>query len=1455
MPQFLRIMKRMLYRLLALVLVGLSFTDSAQATHYMGVDIFYQCIGPCSYRIYHRTYYDCTGAATAIPVQTAIPGAPNGVNFTGYNADGTPCNDAPMPNSGWIFESYGEVTPLCPDAKNPPPGQSSATGCDGTNPNPPINGVAEAVFYRDYNFCTVTCTKYKITWGTCCRNDAITSGAEQEAIFSDSTFIDLSIQPCNSSPRFEDAQGNAIPPIAYICAGQPFTFNQGAFDPDGDSLSYELGPCYQGAGNPVTYNVGYTSTQPLGPTWDVQMNPLTGDISFTPSPTGNEVVGVMCIKVLEWRNGVNIGQITRDMQITAIPGCSSPNPATGGLQNVTLGTDSVPAQALSFNEMRTCAGAEICFEIPAITQDTSYEYTLSWNQAIPGATFTDVNNPTISNSIVGKQPVAQFCWTPGPLDVGANFFVVSLKDDACPVPGFNQFTIVIYVEENVHLAADAVATPIGCNEVALSFTPNSSIPSVYNGVFPVTSWTGNGNLNLNPNNQDSALTHLYPAPGSYFYNLTIEDTFGCKSVIPGVATFTTGVTANAGSDVTLCSNYNSVLGTSAAAFPNQSYLWTPAIALDDSSKAQPIFAFPNTGLAQSTLNYILEVTDGLCTTYDYVTVNVNPTLQTSVFPLNPTICKGEQITLTAQGNLTGGNTFLWSEGSSTNAITVSPTQTTTYSVVTYNGGCASDPKLVTVNVVEGPETQIAGDLSLCPGDATTLTGAGAASYQWGPVAFTGPSNTISGVNQNTPVYVVGFDSNGCAGDTTFATILLDDKPVADFTAPAVCEGSPVTFTNGSTIGDGTIVRWDWDFGDGNTSLQTNPVHGFGAPVSYGVELVVTSAKGCKDTLLRNVTVRPVPNADFNYTEPCEGDASTFTDMSSIAIGGTILGHSWTFQDGSGTIATGPSATHNFPTYGYYNVLLEVSSNFGCTDSFVKTVFVNPNPIADFEIVSACKDSVVLASTSSSVPGVFDLIVTHDWDFGDPASGSANIGTGFRPSHIYQEASVYIVTLEVTSDKGCTGVIQKPVTVYPDPTADFEVDRRCENEQTIFTSTASSDPLTPIEVYSWDYGNGRTSGKRDGVQQFGNTQGYGLYDVTYAVKTTAGCVDTVTRTVNIHPAPFSGFSAPPVCLNDSSRFFDLTRLDVGNLVDFAWDFGDGFGIGSGDSAVYLYSEPGTYNVTLTTTSDSGCVDPRAIEVIVYELPDIYTTVPDTSCFGDGAVLRATSAADNQLNWYYNQTDPEPFHVGFSYATPPVVFPVTYYLEPQSPEGCVNQRIPITATVFPDEELTLVSSADIAEMPFAVVDFGTNSTISLDQWSWNFGDGNSSELSDPTHEYQFPGIYEVQVKTEDINGCEMTATKLIEVKKIVGVNMPSAFSPNEDGFNDTYYIGYNNLTTFNIKVFNRWGQMVFESDNPDFEWNGTDLSGVPVNEGVYVFVVQATDFDGQDITESRTVTLLR
>ncbi|MEL7427671.1 MAG: hypothetical protein AAFN81_32060, partial [Bacteroidota bacterium] len=710
-------MKQTLYSLLTLLLLSIG-AESLQASHYMGVDISYECIGPCTYRITHKSYFDCDGAFTQTPVypppQTtfAVPQQPGNLVFNSY---GVPCTP-PTPIGGWVLVSYFEVTPLCPDALNPPPGTASSTKCDNTNPAALINGVSEGIYYRDYNFCNTTCDSFLVQWDNCCRNGVITSIASPggTGIFTGQTRIDLTLTPCNSSPFFQNK------PVPYICAGQLFTFNQGAIDPDGDSLSYSLGTCFDELNTPVIYNNGHSPNQPMGPTWDVTVNPLTGDVTMTPSPTGAVVVGVMCIVVTEWRNGVQIGEVVRDMQITVIPNCSSTNPITGGIQpsSLTIGPDSVPAFPLSYNEARTCPGSEICFDIPVISQDPNLFYTLSWNQNIPGATFVDATNSTIQNTIDGPAPVATFCWTPPMTADGAYFFTVSVNDDACPVPGFNQYTIIIYVED-VLANSQAIGNYVGCNEMELVSLPQTTIPSIYNGIFPVTSWTGNGNLEFNPNTNDSSFTHLYPAPGLYNFSLQLEDTFGCETIIPGFTTLPGGVTADAGPDVSICSNFSFPLGTPAIA--GQFYSWNPGSALSDPALAQPTFTSPNAAGVQDTFNYILTVTDSVCTTVDYTRVIVNPSLTTSIIPNNPVICIGDQALLSATGNIVGGNTYLWSTGDTAQTITVNPTANTTYSVVTFNNGCSSDEEFVTVEVTVGPPAIVTGNFKVCPGGATTLT--------------------------------------------------------------------------------------------------------------------------------------------------------------------------------------------------------------------------------------------------------------------------------------------------------------------------------------------------------------------------------------------------------------------------------------------------------------------------------------------------------------------------------------------------------------------------------------------------------------------------------------------------------------------------------------------------------------------------------------------------------------
>ena len=1446
-----RKMRKDFYKFLYVSMLFIAFGNTAEASHMMGVDITYQCVGPCTYRIYHKTYFDCTGGAIQgqIPVNANTPNSGTAslglLSITG----GSGCA-APIPlGSDWTFESWLEVTPLCPSALSPPPGTPSSTGCDGTNNNPPINGVAELVFFRDYDFCNAgaTCDNYVISWDICCRNNVITSLVSPggSGIASNTTIINPTITPCNSSPVFSNK------PVPYICAGQSFTFNQGAFDPDGDSLSYELGPCLDNPGQPVNYNTGYSSSQPLGPTWDVSINPLTGDITMLPNPSGIQVTVVMCVIVKEWRDGNLIGQVTRDMQITVLPTCSVPNPITGGVQNLSIGPDDVPADVLSFNEIRTCAGVETCVDIPVISQDPNFTYTITWNQAIPGASFTDASNPSVSNTIVGANPVGRFCWTPPVGTEGFFFFVVTVNDDACPVPGFNQFTVIVYVEDVLELS-DAVANPLGCNEIELSVVPKSTIPGPYSNVFPVTSWSGNGNLNLNPNINEQTFSHLYPAPASYFYNVAIQDTFGCQTTLAGVANLTTGVTADAGPDLTLCSNYTIDLGT--PALPGQSYLWSPDSALNNPTLAQPTFTYPNNGLVQASLFYTLEVTDGVCTTYDYVTVNVNPTLQAGVTPLNPKICRGDSMVLSAVSNIGSGNTFLWSTGSTSQSIKVKPDNTTTYSVVTFNSGCSSTPVFITVEVQEGPEAQIGGDLDVCPGDATTLTAGGANSYLWSAGSFSGSSITLTNLLTDSTVSVVGYDAQGCPGDTAYATISLHPQPVADFTATTICEGTDTRFTDISVVSSGNVVRWNWDFGDNtNGSGVQNPTHIFANSNQYNVSLEVTTENGCTDETSQLIDVKPIPDVDFTFTNVCQGLPNVFTDASTISSGSTITGYQWDFG-GTGQ-ATGPLNSHTFPAHGYYNVNLLVTTNDGCENDYTQTIFVHPNPVADFDVVSACEDSVVLVSTSSTVEGSLDFIRTHFWDFGDPGSGTSNTSMRVNPTHVYTAAQNYMIGLTVTTGNGCTDFVEREITVYPDPVADFVIDQQCENLPVNFTNLTQADPQTPLVYTYWDYGNGLNSNQQNGSVGYKPNGGPGDYQVFMAVRTSAGCVDTAFQTITIHPAPSALFNAKPECLNDSTRFEDITQLAYGSVSSWIWDFGDGQGGSDQQNPSYVYQTPGTYTVELTSTSDSGCVSTRSRDVVVYPLPEILGTLEDTACFSKQATLVVQTENDVVVNWFFSPTGQERFHQGHSYITPPLPYQTTYYIEAFSTQGCASEREAISGHVFNDEPLEISSSVEVIEMPLAIIDFASQSNSTLVEWDWSFGDGNGSSDSDPTHEFAHPGKFEVKLHTLDDNGCEATATKVIEVKRLVNISLPSAFSPNGDGFNDTYKIGHYNLSNFNIQIFNRWGQLVYESDNPDFEWDGRSLKGGRVQEGVYVYVLRALDFEGKKIDESRTITVFK
>jgi hypothetical protein len=274
------------------------------------------------------------------------------------------------------------------------------------------------------------------------------------------------------------------------------------------------------------------------------------------------------------RNGVLINTIVRDIQMTVIPCPNNTVPTTPGISNVTGGAATSPFS------VTMCAGTTVSFQIPTVDPNVGQTHTVFWNQNIPGATFTN-SNATQIDTLTGALPTAYFNWQP--TTTGVYTFLVTIRDNACPIPGQNQFTITINVVGGLP-GAGITATPTGCTNVSLSANPGTGSTGPYQYV-----WSGDGNLNVNPNNTTQTFNHTYPGPGTYNVNVQITDAFGCVSNLTTVVIIPNGPTSDGGPDISICSGLPIQLGN--ANLPlGQTYSWFPSTGLSNPAIATPYFS-------------------------------------------------------------------------------------------------------------------------------------------------------------------------------------------------------------------------------------------------------------------------------------------------------------------------------------------------------------------------------------------------------------------------------------------------------------------------------------------------------------------------------------------------------------------------------------------------------------------------------------------------------------------------------------------------------------------------------------------------------------------------------------------------------------------------------------------------------------------------------------------------
>ena len=371
-----------------------------------------------------------------------------------------------------------------------------------------------------------------------------------------------------------------------------------------------------------------------------------------------------------------------------------------------------------------------------------------------------------------------------------------------------------------------------------------------------------------------------------------------------------------------------------------------------------------------------------------------------------------------------------------------------------------------------------------------------------------------------------------------------------FTAPdSICQNSSFQLFNSSRPATGKLL---WNFGNGGSSAAANPVIAYQNDGIYNISLVADFGS-CKDSVSKPIKILPRAIAKFTADKTASCSAPLTIQFTSQGVGATS--YKWLFGDSS--ISTLQNPSHTYLKNGNYTVTLIVTNNNGCTDTLKQVDYINAIPAAvQIESLPSTGCVPLLFSPVYSEKSVLPII-SREWDFGDGSTSTAA-----NPSHLYNKAGSYTVTLTYTTSDGCTGTINYPgaVKVGQQPVASFG---------TMPTSTCASTPIVftdnstgSVTSWLWNFGDGITDTSRNPVHLYNDT---GYFSIQL-IAGNNGCMDTVKpKNVYIKP-PVSKFATDVQC---SDPFhFAFTNYSVG-AGSWAWDFGDGTSSASKNPAARLY----------------------------------------------------------------------------------------------------------------------------------------------------------------------------------------------------------------------------------------------------------------------------------------------
>jgi len=580
---------------------------------------------------------------------------------------------------------------------------------------------------------------------------------------------------------------------------------------------------------------------------------------------------------------------------------------------------------------------------------------------------------------------------------------------------------------------------------------------------------------------------------------------------------------------------------------------------------------------------------------------------------------------------------------------------------------------------------------------------------------------------------------------TFAESIVPIPPTADFVAAPLQGCAPLTveFTDKSL---NNPISWQWDFGDGGTSIQPESTYTYEQCGVYTVSLTVANDGGSDtETKQELITVLDVPVADFvaARTQVCVGQEVRFTDLTSCSP----EEWSWDFGDG----LTSPEQDEQNPVYVYnapgtYTVTLNASTTCGPDpDGETKGdyITVTEGLVAEFSAENAvgCTPLTVQFYNESLCDPTSCI-----WDFGDGSAPFIDPSCG-DPVHVYGERGVYTVTLTVCKDGDCAlPMIKENLVTAAGILPAFSVTptQGCAPLEVCFVDETQCNPTS----WDWDFGDGSTGPERFEQNPCHTYTEAETYPVTLTASNSVSSETTPPQNITVGATPVADFEIvggrTEICLGEELCFNDLSTE---NTDEWFWDFGDGF-TSNEQNPCHVFDQEGLHTVCLTAENECGD-DVECKEVLVQSIVASLSASVTEGCAPLDVDFTDLSSC-NPVEWSWDFGD------GTTYEgqNPPTH---TY-----NDAGTYTVTLTVTNAVGDTDETTVdivvnpVAVADFTATPMSgltplVVTFTDQSTGNPTSWHWDFGDGTTYDgQNPPPHTYQ-AGTYTACLTVNNDHGC--------------------------------------------------------------------------------------------------------